>query len=369
MSRHFDRRSATAVLTTLTFLIAGRGTTVSGANPPSPTEVKVVQPHRGEITRSIVLPANVRAYQQATLYAKVAGYLKSINVDNGDAVKAGDVLAEIETPELSADLAKYQAEAKVAEIDLKRLNEAQKKAPDLVVPLTVDSARSKYEVAKASLYHLETLLAYNKVIAPFSGIITMRYVDPGAFIPAATSGSAASTAAIVTLMDFNRVRVQVAVPELESALVARGQPVKIVVEEYPKGSFAGEITRFSYALDEATKTMLAEIELPNPKLELRPGMYATVRIGIERKKDALLLPVEGLVMEKANAFVFIVVENRAKKIPIKIGFNDGANVEIISGFTPAERVILAGKQALNDGQVVTVVEEKSANSGKAVGLK
>jgi membrane fusion protein (multidrug efflux system) len=104
--------------------------------------------------------------------------------------------------------------------------------------------------------------------------------------------------------------------------------------------------------------MLAEIELPNPKLELRPGMYATVKIGIERKTDSLLLPVEGLVMEKANAFVFTVVENRAKKIPIKTGFNDGTNVEIISGLTPAERVILAGKQALSDGQLVKVVEGK-----------
>jgi membrane fusion protein (multidrug efflux system) len=358
MTKPFDRRLAITVLTALVFLITCRETTAAGANPPSPTEVKCVYPHRGEITRSIVLPGNVRAYQQATLYAKVAGYLKSINVDNGDLVKAGAVLAEIETPELSADLAKYQAEAKVAEIDLKRLDEAQKKAPDLVVPLTVDSARSKYEVAKASLDRIETLLGYNKVIAPFSGIITMRYVDPGAFIPAATSGSAANTAAIVTLMDFNRVRVQVAVPELESALVARGQPVKVVVEEYPKGSFEGEITRFSYALDEATKTMLAEIELPNPKLELRPGMYATVKIGIERKTDVLLLPVEGLVMEKANAFVFTVVENRAKKVPIKTGFNDGTSVEIISDLTPAERVILAGKQALSDGQLVRVVEGK-----------
>ncbi|MEO8426906.1 MAG: hypothetical protein ABI651_07330, partial [Verrucomicrobiota bacterium] len=90
----------------------------------------------------------------------------------------------------------------------------------------------------------------------------------------------------------------------------------------------------------------------------RPGMYATVKIGIERRTDALLLPVEGLVMEKANAFVFIVVENRAKKVPIKTGFNDGTNVEVISGVTPAEQVILAGKQALSDGQLVRVTEAK-----------
>src|SRR2546430_17715864 len=134
-------------------------------------------------------------------------------------------------------------------------------------------------------------------------------VDPGAFIPAATTGSAAQSAALLTLMDFNTVRLQVAVPEAESSLVAKDQPVKLTVEGLPGRDFEGKITRFSYALDEAAKTMLAETELPNPKLELRTGMYATVRIGIERKEDALLVPAEAMVREKANAFVFTMMDN------------------------------------------------------------
>src|SRR6266480_8047266 len=109
-------------------------------------------------------------------------------------------------------------------------------------------------------------------------------------------------------MDFGTVRLQVAVPEAEASLVAKGQPARLTVEGLPGRTFEGKITRFSYALDEATKTMLAEIELPNPKLELRPGMYATVRIGIERKEDALLVPVEALLMEKANSSVFTIVD-------------------------------------------------------------
>ncbi|PYI87440.1 MAG: hypothetical protein DME26_06170 [Verrucomicrobia bacterium] len=126
----------------------------------------------------------------------------------------------------------------------------------------------------------------------------------------------------------------------------------MTVDGLPGRSFDGKVTRFSYALDEATKTMLAEIELPNPKLELRPGMYAIVKIGIERKEDALLVPVEALVAERAGASVFTVVDNKAKKIPVKTGFNDGANVEIVSGVKPDQALILVGKRTLGDGQAV-----------------
>src|SRR5207247_2976909 len=238
-----------------------------------------------------------------------------------------------------ADLAKYKVEVEVAEIDYKRLSESQKKAPDLVVPQTVDDAEGKRDIAKANLQRTETLLHYAKIIAPFSGIISKRMVDPGAFIPAATSGSAAQNAAIVTVTDFNRVRVQVAVPELETSLVAADQPVQLTVDGLPGRTFDGKVTRFSYALDDASKTMLAEIELPNPKLELRPGMYAIVKIGIEQKEDALLVPVDALVVERAGAFVFTVMDSKAKKIPVKTGFNDGFNVEIVSGVRPDQPVI------------------------------
>src|SRR6266567_3858717 len=198
--------------------------------PIAPVVVQAAQPKRGPIIRYITLPGEIRPYQQATLYAKVTGYLKTITVDKGDQVKEGALLAEIEAPELLADRAKFKAEIEVADLDYKRLSEAQKKAPDLVVPLSVDSARSKSEVAKANLERAETLLQFTKITAPFSGIITRRLVDPGAFIPAATSGSAAQNAAIVTLMDFHIVRIQVAVPESESSRVAKEEPATISLE-------------------------------------------------------------------------------------------------------------------------------------------
>ena len=332
--------------------------TQPGKAAASPAGVQVVRAHSGEITRSITLPAEIKAYQQATLYAKVGGYLKTITVDKGDEVKAGASLAEIEVPELIADLARFKAELQVAAIDYRRVREAQEKASDLVVPQTVDNAKGKLEVAKANLERTQTLLDFARITAPFSGVVTRRMVDPGAFIPAATSGSAAQNAALLTLMDFSTVRVQVAVPEPEVPLIKNGLPVKVTVEELPNRGFDGTVARFAYALDENTKTMLSEIEISNPNGELRPGMFATVKMVVQQRNDALLIPVDALVVEKVKSFVFTVVDGKARKVPVKTGFNDGASVEVVEGLKSGEPVILVGKQALNDGQAVNVAEAR-----------
>jgi RND family efflux transporter MFP subunit len=344
----------------------------SAADAPTPVEVKTARPTRGEITRYVTLPGAIKANQQATLYAKVAGYLKSLSVDKGDRVQVGQSLGEIEVPELLADLARYKAElvraeseVKVAEIESGRLVKAQKQASDLVLPQAVDNAEGKLAMAKASvemaranLERADTLLRYAKVTAPFAGIVTARFVDPGAFIPAATSGSAAQTAAIITIADFNTVRAQVSLPEVEAALAQPSQPVKLSVEGLPGKQFSGTISRLSYALDDATKTMLVEADLPNADLALRPGMYATVRVGVEKHTDTLLIPTEALVMEKLNAFAFVADGGKAKKTALKIGFNDGAKVEVVSGLTGGESVILVGKMTLADGAAVNAMEAR-----------
>jgi RND family efflux transporter MFP subunit len=213
-------------------------------------------------------------------------------------------------------------------------------------------------MAKANLERAEALLGFCKITAPFSGVIAKRAVDPGAFVPAATSGSAAQNAAVVTLMDFSKVRVQVAVPENEVPLVRNGLPVKVLVDELPGRTFEGSVTRFSQVLDDATKTMLAEVDLENLKRELRPGMYATAKLGVEKHADALLIPIEAAVIEKSGASVFTVADGKAKKAPVKMGFNDGASVEILEGLTANEPVILVGRMTLNNGQPVNVVEGK-----------
>jgi membrane fusion protein (multidrug efflux system) len=322
-----------------------------------PVAVRLVQPKHGSISRSITLPAEIKANQQATLYAKVTGYLKSIVVDKGDVVKEGALLAEIEVPELLADTAKYKAEVELANVEYRRISEAQTKAPDLVVPLTVDTAKSRLDVARANLERAETLLKFTKIVAPFSGVVTRRTVDVGAFIPTATAGSAQS-AALLTLADFNTVRIQVAVPEAEVPLIAKGRPIKVSVEEIPGCSFDGSVTRFAYTLDDITKTMLLEAELPNPKWQLRPGMYAIAKVFVEQRNDALLIPADALVVEKLRNSVFVMVDGKAKKIPVKTGFNDGGYVEIVEGVTPEQSVILIGKQVLVDGQPVLVIGAK-----------
>lgn len=326
--------------------------------PAPPALVKLTQPRRGEIFRTVSLPATVVANQQATLYSKVGGYLKTITVDKGDDVKQGQVLAEIEAPEVIADFARYQAEAEIADLDHQCASDARQKSPDLVVPQSVDAARAKSLMAKANLERAKTLLGFCRITAPFSGVITRRSVDPGAFVPAATSGSAAQSAVIVTLMDFDRVRVQVAVPENEAPLIKNGLPVKVAVEGLPGRAFDGSVTRSSQVLDDATKTMLVEIDLANPKRELRPGMFATVKIGVEKHSDALLVPVEVATIEKSGTSVFIVADGKARKLPVKTGFNDGTSVEILDGLAPDQAVILVGKQALSNGQAVNVTETK-----------
>ncbi|HEV2046398.1 MAG TPA: efflux RND transporter periplasmic adaptor subunit [Chthoniobacterales bacterium] len=325
-------------------------------NPATP--VQTIHPKRAEIVRRVTLPGNVMAYQEATLYAKVAGYLKTINVDKGDSVKEGDLLAEIEAPEMLADLVKEKAEAEAAQIDLKRVTEAQHKASDLVTPQTVDAAKAKAGVARAGLQRIETLLDYAKITAPFAGVITKRWADPGALIPVATSSSAAKSAAVVTLMDFSTVRIDVAIPDTDAPLVKKDLPVKVTVNELPGRMFAGTITRFAYALDESTKTMPTEIEIANPDLALRPGMWASVEIELQKKENTLLIPAEALVTEKNKNSVFVVRDNKALKVPIATGFDDGVNVEILKGCGPNDSVIIAGKQSVTDGQKVQATESK-----------
>jgi membrane fusion protein (multidrug efflux system) len=340
---------------------------VGGCKPhaPEPTNsaapvpaVQITQAKRGPITRGVNFPAVVRAEQEVTLYAKVAGFLKTISVDRGDTVKEGDVLAEVEAPELLAEQTRFEAERDIAKLDFDRLSEARKKAPDLVVPLSLDTARAKMEMAGASLKRNETLLAYTKIVAPFSGIITKRWVDPGALIPAATASSSPQNAAVVTLMDFSKVRIEVAVPEPESPLIKHGLAAEVTVDELPGQIFKGKISRFAHALDTATRTMATEVQLENADGALKPGMFAKAKLALAEKRDALLVPAEALVVEKQKTSVFVLVEGKAKKLPVKVGFEDGKSAEILEGLKGDENVILSGKAALADGQAVKLVEAK-----------
>jgi RND family efflux transporter MFP subunit len=230
---------------------------------------------------TIVLPGEVVAYQSVLLTAKVAGYLRKITVDKGDRVKAGELIAELEVPELLADQIRDRAQVDVARRVYERMQSAAKTAPDLVTPDSLDTARGQLEVAEAALERVHALLAYARVTAPFSGTVTARYVDPGAFIPV-PSQSAQQSAAIVSLMDFSRVRVQMWVPESEAQRIRPGCQATFTAVSLPGRHFTASITRVSYALEHSARTMLAEIDMANPGEILQPGTYVSVELMPDR---------------------------------------------------------------------------------------
>ena len=234
-------------------------------------------PDGAKAATPLVLPAEVLAYQSALLTAKVAGYLKNIPVDKGDKVKAGDLIADIEVPELLADRVQNRAQVDVAKREFERMQQAAKTAPDLVTPDALDNARGRLEVAQAQLDRINALLGYARITAPFSGTVTARYVDPGAFIPV-PSQSGQQGAGIVTLMDFSRVRIQMGVPESDAYRVRPGCPVTFSAVGLPGKHFNASITRVSYALERNVRTMLAEVDMENPGGALQPGMYLSVEI-------------------------------------------------------------------------------------------
>jgi len=335
------------------------------AKSEPPLEVNAVHPHRGEIYRFVTLPGEVHPLLQVTLFTKVGGYLKTLTVDKGDSVKAGDLIADIEVPELMAERTRHSAELELASAEFRQISETKTKEADAAaIPAGNETgsrhaiAKGKLAVAKANLRYTETMLNYARITAPFDGVVTRRFVDPGAFIPAPNAADTPESASIVDLTDFKTLRMQVAVPETEVPYIALGQPVRFTTDNLPGQHFDGSITRSYWALDRHTKTMLTEVQMPNPKMALRPGMLVSARIGLERKDDALLVPVAALVMEKANAFVFIHVAGKARKVPVRTSFNDGTNVEITSDMKLEDLVIVEGQQTLRDDQPVNLKEAK-----------
>jgi membrane fusion protein, multidrug efflux system len=331
----------------------------------APVEVKAIHPHRGEVYRFINLPGEVRPLYEVTLFAKVNGYLDKLAVDKGDSVKAGDLIADIDVPELRANLVKYKAELELAQAEYKELSQNPSTNAAYVPASDTDAAKNRLAiangrlaVAKSNLQYTETMLKYTRLTAPFDGIITHRYVDPGAYIPLPDATSTPETAAIVNLTDFKTLRLQVAVPETEATHIKIGQPIRWTADDFPGEHFDGKVTRAYWALDKATKTMLTETQIPNPGMKLQPGMLVTARIAIEKKNDALLLPVAALVKEKTKSFVFILDGGKVKKAPVEVGFNDGANVEIVAGVQPTDLAIMPGQQVLRDGQLVKATEAK-----------
>ncbi len=357
--------------------------TGSGAGENKASHVRVQNPISQTIHRSILLPGDILPWQQVTLFSKVSGYLEEIKYDKGDWVKEGDVIARIAVPELENELEKEQAEltkcdAEVvraqAEFKLRktihnRLVKVQAESKDMVSQEQVDEAEGNLEVARAELAlsksrtdvaisnieRTKTFLNYALIKAPFSGVITNRWVDPGALIQVATT-SQEEKASLVHLMDINTIRVQVHVPEPDTPFIKMGKRARLTIDELPGKVFESDISRFSWALARGTRTMLVEIDFTNDGHFLRPGMFGKVNIELEAHEDTMTIPAEALIMEKKKKYVYIVNEDKVKKVLVKTGIDDGIIVEIMDGLNVNDKVIIAGKHLVSEGETVIATE-------------
>lgn len=323
------------------------------AEPPAPTtvEVQIMKPSRRDIAYTISLPANIAPLYQTTLYAKVAGYLKWIGPDKGDWVKKNEVVAVIDAPEVEEQYHQAIADFKIKKLTYERLAKVWKESPDVIAKQDVDVAQAAFEGAKHLMEQREFLRDYTKVRAPYDGLITARFADPGALIQIATN-SATSAMPLFTIMDINTVRVYANVPQDEVALAKTGIPTLLTVSELPGRQFTGTITRTTLALDPSTRTMLIEVDLPNKDHLLQPGTFGELTLNLAQHRNALALPPTALVAGAKAKTIVIVEQGLAKSVPVKVGLNDGKWIEIVEGLHGDEDVVVVGKSKVVDGMPV-----------------
>ena len=335
--------------------------------------VEVVHPEGQPPDQQIVLPGNVQAFEDTPIYARASGYLKKWYVDIGTRVSQGQLIAEIETPELDqqarqarADLATAEANLAVADSNWKR-NQALFKN-GWVSAQARDTALGAYNAAKTTVaskqaddQRLAQMQAYEKVYAPFDGIITARNTDIGALIDA---GANASARALFRLSSIKKVRVFIAVPEMDRRAVRTGAAASVTLDEFPGTVFPGKVVRNSNAIDPVSRTLNVEIDADNPDGKLLPGAYAFVHLALPDDGHAasVTVPAEALIFRKEGPRVALVRDGKAKLVAIKIGRDYGNKVEVVAGLGPEDEVILDPSDSLTDGTTVRLRSEALVRS-------
>jgi membrane fusion protein, multidrug efflux system len=364
--------ASVAIGAALTCVLSACGPRAESETTVAKPIVSVTRPQRAEMIRSVQFPGDLIGFYETALHAKVTGYLQTITVDKGDWVKAGQVLATIQVPELHSNLANAQANLEIARITYERLRKVQQSDPRLIAQQDVDIAFAKFQQARATVGTLQTIVDYTRIIAPFSGVITGRFADPGALIragggdfgvnemsglvsPGATEGSGGHREGggpVLTLAQIDTLRVYVYVPEQVCSLIRRGTPATLTFDEFAGRVFKGTVTRYANSLDLATRTMMTEIDIDNRSRQLYPRMYAHVTLDLVRHPDAIRLPVGALGGAGTNAFVLVVKQGHLIKAPVSTGINDGHYVEITSGLSGSELVVTNLSPALTEGEPV-----------------
>jgi RND family efflux transporter MFP subunit len=363
------------------------------SDPVKNVTVAVVKATGADLSRDMLLMAEFRPYQEIDVHAKVAGYLKQIYVDVGDRVKAGQLLAVLEVPELADELQQAAASRKRSDAEVTRTREELHRSesaheathlsynrlasviklrPNLVAQqeidealardrvseaqlsaakATISAAEQQVLVSKASEQKIRTLLDYTRITAPFSGVITKRYADTGAMIQAGTASQTQSMP-VVRLSENDRLRLVLPVPESVVPRIRIGAPVEVRVRSLNQ-SFQGRVSRFSGKVQSSTRTMETEVDVPNSRLVMMPGMYAEAALTLEQREDALAIPVQAVNAHETAPTVFVVNgDNRVEERPVKLGIETPAKVEVISGLKENELVVVGNRNQLKPGQKV-----------------
>lgn len=333
---------------------SNQDSTDAGAQGDSqPVDVQVTKATRRGLVYTVTLPANISPLYQTTLYAKVSGYLKWIGPDKGDAVKKDQILAIIDAPEVEEQYQQALSDFHIKKLTFERLAKVWKESPDVIAKQDVDVAEAAAQGAKHLVEQRMALRDYTKVRAPYAGIITARFVDPGALIQVATASSAGAIP-LFTIMDLDTVRVYTNVPQDDSPWVVPGKTkATLSVKGLDERSFTGTVTRSTLALDPSTRSLLVEIDLPNPDHALRPGTFVEISLGLREIPNALVLPPQAIISGPTGKSVFIVSAGHAKSVPVQTGISDGRWIEIVSGLSGDEDVVVVGKRKLVEGSPVT----------------
>jgi RND family efflux transporter MFP subunit len=369
----------------------------------------VVHAERHSVRTTLTIAGEFKPFQDVDVHAKVAGYIKRIYVDVGDHVKAGQTLAVLEIPELAAELAgadaavrRSQEEIRRAEGDLvraqsahaaahsayARLKQAAESRAGLVAQQEIDDSQAKdqeseaqvssssaalsaaqqqLQVAEANQKQYAALSDYSRIVAPFSGVITARFADTGALIAAGTSSSAQSVP-VVRLAEISKLRLVLPVPESVAGQIHLGDPVSVRVQALNQ-DFVGKVSRFADSLDRQTRTMETEVDFENRDGHLIPGMYAETQLSLREKRDALTVPLESVMRDGEDATVLAVnKQNIIEERHVKLGLEDSVRVEVLSGLTDKDRVVIGNRSQFRSGQKIQP-KEVSADASKTGGVK
>lgn len=365
-----------------------------------PAAIAVVK--RAPIGNTFSVAGEFVPYQEIEVHAKVAGYIRKINVDIGDHVKTGQVLAVLEVPELVAQLqgagagvrhsqqevlrsqnevARDEAQHSALHAQYLRLKQASETRPGLIAQQELDDAQAKdqasgaqvdsaksalagakqqLEVSQANNSQVSAMSDYTRITTPFDGVVTWRFADTGALVQAGTSNN--NSAPVVKLAEVDILRLRIPVPESLAASVHTGQQADVVVHATGE-HFTGKVTRFTDSLDRTTRTMQVEIDVPNDKYKLSPGMYADVSLQVQNHPDALTIPIQAVEHENGKSSVLVVdQQNRVQPRQIETGLEDPNRVEVLGGLKEGDRVIVGNFGSYQAGQVVEPKLAKLASS-------